>query len=184
MSAIATRPTVIPAGTYNVDEAHSNVGFEVKHLGITTVRGSFSKFHGVIDAGGEIPVLSGTVEVSSVDTGNADRDGHLQSPDFFDAAQYPEISFRSLSIEVAEDGEAVTVTGDITIKGVTKPIELTGTLAEVAEDPWGFQRIGLDISGTIDRRDFGVTFNQTLAGGGLLLSNDVKLVVSASAIKA
>jgi polyisoprenoid-binding protein YceI len=180
MSATAT--TNIPAGTYAVDPAHSNVGFEIRHLGIATVRGSFKSFAGTIDATTEAPRLEGSVELASIDTGEANRDGHLQSPDFFDAQQYPQIVFHSTTTDVHEDGR-ITLAGEITIKGVTKPIVLTGTLSLDGEDPWGNQRIGLDLTTTIDRRDFGLSFNQTLPNGNLLLSNDVKLIVGVSAVK-
>jgi polyisoprenoid-binding protein YceI len=173
-------PTVtsIPAGTYNIDPAHSNVGFEVKHLGIATVRGGFKNFTGTIVDG----VLEGTVEVASVDTGQEARDGHLQAPEMFDAAQFPEIKFRSTEVEA--DGDEIKLVGDITIKGVTKPITLKGELAEVAEDPQGNARIGFEVAGKIDRTDFGVSFNQVLPNGDKAIADKVKIIVSVSAVKA
>jgi polyisoprenoid-binding protein YceI len=183
MSITSIAPDRIPAGTYNVDPAHSNVGFEVKHMGIATVRGGFKQFQGTVDATGEAVRLEGTVQVASVDTGEPNRDGHLQAPDMFDAAQYPEITFHSTASHVGVDG-TVTLNGEITIKGVTKPIELTGEVAEGGEDPWGNQRIGFEVAGKVDRRDFNVSFNQILPNGNLLIANDVKLVVSVSAVKA
>jgi polyisoprenoid-binding protein YceI len=157
-------------GSYNVDGAHSNVGFEIKHMGIATVRGSFKKFEGTV------------VEVASVDTGDAQRDGHLQSPDFFDSAQFPQITFTSTGAEAA-DGK-IKLNGEITIKGVTKPIELVGEAAENGQDPWGNERVGFEVEGKVDRRDFGLTFNQTLPNGTFMVAHDVKLVVSVSAVKA
>ena len=183
MSATAITSDRVPVGTYNVDPAHSNVGFEIKHMGIATVRGGFKQFAGTIDATGETVRLEGTVQVPSIDTGDSNRDGHLQAPEMFDAAQYPEISFHSTAGAVGADG-AITLTGEITIKGVTKPIELTGQVAEGGEDPWGNQRIGFEVAGKIDRRDYNVSFNQILPNGNLLIANDVKLVVSVSAVKA
>ncbi len=180
MSVIS--PEAIPTGTYTVDPAHSNVGFEVRHMGIATVRGQFRKFNGTVDATGPL-TLSGSVEVASVDTGDENRDGHLQSPDFFDAAQFPEIKFTSTAAETSGDGE-LKLTGEITIHGITKPIELTGELSEGGEDPWGNQRIGFEVAGKVDRRDFDLKFNQTLPNGNLLVANTVKLVVSVSAVKA
>jgi polyisoprenoid-binding protein YceI len=171
--------TSIPAGTYNVDPAHSNVGFEVKHMGIATVRGAFKSFAGTITDG----KLEGSVEVASVDTGTPDRDGHLQAPEMFDAAQFPQITFKSNAIEPSGDGD-IKVAGEITIKGVTKPIELTGTLSENGQDPWGNERIGFEVETVIDRTDFGVSFNQVLPNGSNLVANDVKIVVSVSAVKA
>jgi polyisoprenoid-binding protein YceI len=177
----ATTLTQIPAGTYAVDPAHSNVGFEVRHMGIATVRGAFKQFAGQIDASGEAPRLEGTVEVASIDTGEVNRDGHLQSPEFFDAQQHPQISFQTTATEISEN--QITLAGEITIKGITKPIELTGTLAENGEDPWGNQRVGFEVEGKIDRRDFDLKWNQTLPNGNLLVANEVKLVVSVSAVK-
>jgi polyisoprenoid-binding protein YceI len=180
MTTIA--PEVIPAGTYNVDQSHSNVGFTVKHMGIATVRGAFKKFEGTIDATSGL-TLTGAVEVSSVDTGEENRDGHLQGPEFFDAAQFPQITFKSTGAQADANGK-LTLSGEITIKGTTKPIELTGELGENGEDPWGNQRIGFELEGTIDRREFDLKWNQTLPNGNLLVANDVKLVISVSAVKA
>jgi polyisoprenoid-binding protein YceI len=182
MSATIISPDRIPAGTYAIDPTHSNVGFEVRHMGIATVRGAFKQFTGAIDATGDAPRLEGTVEVASVDTGEENRDGHLQSPEFFDAQQYPQISFHSTATDASADG-AITLKGEITIKGTTKPIELTGTLAENGQDPWGNERVGFEVEGKIDRREFDLKWNQTLPNGNLLVSNDVKLVVSVSAVK-
>ncbi|HEX3616561.1 MAG TPA: YceI family protein [Solirubrobacteraceae bacterium] len=173
----------VQAGTYNVDASHSNVGFAVRHMGIATVRGQFKTFAGTVEAADGKLTLTGTVEVASIDTGDENRDGHLQSPEFFDAAQAPQISFSSTGAEPAGDGQ-VKLTGDITIKGTTKPIELVGEVAENGEDPWGNQRIGFEVEGKIDRREFGLVWNQTLPNGNLLVANEVKLVVSVSAVKA
>jgi polyisoprenoid-binding protein YceI len=182
MSATTLSSDRIAAGVYSIDPSHSNVSFEVRHMGIATVRGAFRKFEGSIDASGESPVLSGTVEVASIDTGEENRDGHLQSPEFFDAQQFPQIAFHSTGADSAGT-DSVRLVGEITIKGITKPIELTGTLSENGPDPWGNERIGLDVSGVIDRRDFDLKWNQTLPNGNLLVANDVKLVVSVSAVK-
>jgi polyisoprenoid-binding protein YceI len=178
----ATQITQIPSAVYNVDPAHSSVGFEVKHMGIATVRGRFGAFEGTIDATGGSPVLKGTVDVATIDTGDANRDGHLKGPEFFDADQQPKISFNSTATEVGDAGD-ITLTGEITIKGVSKPIELTGEIAENGEDPWGNERIGLELSTTIDRREFDLKWNQTLPNGNLLVANDVKLVLGVSAVK-
>jgi polyisoprenoid-binding protein YceI len=182
MSATTLSPDRIAAGVYAIDPSHSNVGFEVRHMGIATVRGAFRKFEGSIDALGESPVLTGTVEVASIDTGDENRDGHLQSPEFFDAQRFPQITFHSTGADSGA-ADAVRLLGEITIKGITKPIELTGTLSENGADPWGNERIGVEVSGVIDRRDFDLKWNQTLPNGNLLVANDVKLVVSISAVK-
>jgi polyisoprenoid-binding protein YceI len=180
MSTIA--PDAVSAGTYNIDGSHSNVGFAVKHMGIATVRGAFKKFEGTVEAGSEL-TLQGSVEVASVDTGDENRDGHLQSPEFFDVAQFPQITFKSTGAHAGSDGK-LTLNGEITIKGTTKSIELTGAIGENGEDPWGNQRVGFEVEGTIDRREFDLKWNQTLPNGNLLVANDVKLVVSVSAVKA
>jgi polyisoprenoid-binding protein YceI len=183
MSATTISPGLIPAGSYNVDPSHSNVGFAVRHMGIATVRGTFHKFEGTLETSGETAVLKGAVDVSSIDTGDEQRDGHLAAPDFFDAAQYPQITFHSTSSDAADDGK-ITLRGEITIRGITKPIELSGVVAEGGADPWGNERVGFEVEGTIDRREFDLKWNQTLPNGGLLVANDVKLLVSVSAVKA
>lgn len=183
MSTTSLSLQSIPAGAYNVDPAHSNVGFEVRHMGIATVRGTFRKFQGTLEATGEGAVLNGAVDVASIDTGEQQRDGHLLSPDFFDADSYPQITFASSSDEPDAEGQ-VRLRGEITIKGVTKPIELTGVIAEGGSDPWGNERVGLELQGTIDRREFDLKWNQTLPNGNLLVSNEVRLLVSVSAVKA
>jgi polyisoprenoid-binding protein YceI len=184
MSATSIQLDAIPAGTYNVDPAHSSVGFEVRHMGIATVRGAFRTFQGTVEAGDGRAVLQGQVEVASIDTGEAQRDAHLAAPDFFDAATHPTISFRSTGADAAGDSQ-VRLTGEITIKGITKPIELTGAVADAGTtDPWGNERVGLELEGTIDRRDFDLKWNQTLPNGNLLVANQVKLLISVSAVKA
>ena len=183
MSATTISSERIPAGTYNIDPSHSSVGFEVRHMGIATVRGAFRRFQGTIDATGATAVLKGSVQVGSIDTGEEQRDAHLTAPDFFDAEQYPEITFETTAIDNTEDGR-LQLTGEITMKGITKPIELTGTAGEGGTDPWGNERIGFEVEGVIDRRDFDLKWNQTLPNGNLLVSNEVKLVVSVSAVKA
>jgi len=182
VSTTGITPDRIPAGVSNVDPAHSNVSFEVRHMGIATVRDTFRSFAGTIDATGDAPVLKGTAEIASIDTGEEHHDGHLKSPDLLDAEQHPQITFGSAETG-ANSGETVTLAGEITIKGVTKPLELTGTIAENGEDPWGNQRVGFELEAKIDRRDFDLNFNQTLPNGLLLLSNDVKLLVGVSAVK-
>jgi polyisoprenoid-binding protein YceI len=179
----STITDLIPLGTYSVDPAHSNVGFEVRHMGIATVRGSFHSFEGKLDATGDAAVLEGTVAVDSVDTNEENRDGHLKAPDFFDAAQYPQISFTSTGGEPNGEGQ-IRLHGEITIKGLTKPLELVGSVGEGGEDPWGNQRIGLELEGKLDRREFDLKWNQTLPNGNLLVSNEVKLLISVSAVKA
>jgi polyisoprenoid-binding protein YceI len=181
MSTISAE--TIPAGTYNVDPSHSNVGFEVRHMGIATVRGSFKKFEGSVESSGGTLKLSGSVQVDTVDTGDENRDGHLKSPEFFDASQFPQITFSSTGTEAAGPN-GIKLSGDITIKGVTKPIELVGQIGESSQDPWGNERVGFEVEGKVDRREFGLDWNQVLPNGNLLVANEVKIIVSVSAVKA
>jgi polyisoprenoid-binding protein YceI len=126
MSALAEQTTAVPTGTWSIDPSHSSVEFQVRHLGIATVKGRAPVVHGTIE-GGESPSIEGTVDVTSFTTFDETRDGHLQSPDFFDGERYPELRFESTKVDVR--GEELLVTGDLTIKGVTKPVELRGSFA-------------------------------------------------------
>jgi polyisoprenoid-binding protein YceI len=178
----ATASTSIPVGTWNIDPSHSSVEFTVKHMGIATVRGQATKFEGAIESTGEQAGLKGTVDAASITTHDEQRDQHLGAPDFFDVQRFPQIAVNAESIEVAGDG-TVRIPAEITLKGVTKPVELTGSYTGTGTDPWGNERIGVEVSATIDRREFGLEWNQPLPGGGLLVSNDVTLLLSASAVK-
>jgi polyisoprenoid-binding protein YceI len=176
VSAIETLNVAIPAGTWNVDPAHSRVEFSIRHMGIASIRGSFADFDGTID-GGDEPRISGAIRVASVDTRDEARDGHLQSPDFFDAGRHPEITFASSRFE---DGKVV---GDLTIRGVTREVELDARVTGAGTDPWGNERLGLELEGEIDRHDFGVSWNTPLPTGGLLLGDTVRLTAGFSAVK-
>ena len=180
MSSVAEQTTLIPAGTWDIDPAHSSVEFQVKHLGIATVKGRAPVVRGTIE-GGERPSIEGTVDVTSFTTFDETRDGHLRSPDFFDAERFPELRFESTDLELRD--QALVVTGNLTIKGETKPVELRGSFAGSGVDPWGNERIGLDLEGTIDRTEWGVSWNAPLPGGGFLLPDTVKLAASFSAVK-
>jgi polyisoprenoid-binding protein YceI len=182
MSTATQTKTSIPQGTWTVDPSHSSVEFTVKHMGLATVRGQFSEFEATIESDGENASVTGNVDVSSITTHNKQRDEHLATNDFFGAQDHPQITFKADSIELGEDG-TVRIPGEITLKGVTKQIELTGDYAGAGVDPWGNERVGLEVSAKIDRRDFGLDWNQPLAGGGLLVSNGVTLLLSASAVK-
>lgn len=166
----------IPAGTFTVDPVHSRVGFEVKHM-ISTFRGAFREYAARLDNTNGAPRLEGSAEVASVDVRDENLAGHLQSPDFFDAENSPRIEFASDRIEVADDG-SVTLEGELTIRGVTKPIRATGRIEHVEADLGGGSRVGLELSTTVDRRDYGIEWNAALPKGGFALGNDVKLVVS------
>jgi polyisoprenoid-binding protein YceI len=176
----------VPAGTWSVDPTHSSVAFEVKHMMIATVRGHFADFSGRLEADPDDPANShavGTVRVASIDTGNADRDAHLRSPDFFDADRYPEMRFESRAIRHV-DGGHYRVTGDLTVKDVTREVEVDATVEGAATDPWGNDRVGITIRGSVDRKDFGLTWQQKLAAGGMLVGEEVKILVDVSAVRA
>ena len=173
--------TAVPTGTWSVDPAHSKVGFAVKHMGIATVRGVFRDFSGTLEIGDAVTV-SGTVQVASVDTNEPQRDEHLRSADFFGAEANPELAFTSTRIEPV-DAETLTVTGDLTMNGVTREITLTAEVQGVDVDPWGNERVGLEITGQLSRGDFGMTFNQALGSGNLLVGDKVKLALDISAVK-
>jgi polyisoprenoid-binding protein YceI len=176
----------VPAGTWKVDPSHSSVAFEVKHLMIATVRGHFSEFDGMLEAAEDDPSNSrawGTVKVASIDTGNAERDAHLRSADFFDAERYPEMRFESTRVQHVEGG-TYRVTGDLTVKDSTRAIEVEATVEGTGEDPWGNERVGISVRGTIDRTDFGLTWQQSAASGALLVGEKVKILIDVSAVRA
>ncbi len=176
MSAIETREIAIPAGTWRIDPAHSRVEFSIRHMGIASIRGSFAEYEGVI-AGGDEPRVSGAIRVASVDTRDEARDGHLQSPDFFDAERYPQMTFASTRFA---EGKVI---GELTIRGVTREVELDARVTGAGTDPWGNERLGLELEGEIDRHDFGVSWNTALPTGGLLLGDTVRLAAGFSAVK-
>ena len=182
---MSTTATATPVGTWNVDPSHSNVNFQVKNLGIATVRGAFTKFEGTLELTDDLSTSKayGTVEVASVDTNEDARDEHLRSADFFDAENHPKLTFESTEIKQVDDDE-LEITGDLTIHGVTNPITLKAELTGTEEDPWGNQRVGLEVEGKLDRKDYGMTFNQALGSGNVLVSDKVKLSLDISAVKA
>jgi polyisoprenoid-binding protein YceI len=183
MSATVTATTPL-TGTWAVDPTHSTVEFSVKHLGIATVKGVFREFEGTLEIGADLAsaTATGTVKVATVDTNEAQRDEHLRSPDFFDAATYPELTFASTAIRPVDD-DAFEIDGEITMHGVTRPITLTAEIQGFEQDPWGNDRVGLEITGQLKRGDFGMTFNQALGSGNMLVSDRVKLSLDVSAVK-
>ena len=182
MSILAESPVdVIPAGTWEIDPAHSSVEFEIRHLGLATVRGRAPVVSGSI-TGGDVPSIRGTVDVSTITTFDENRDAHLRSPDFFDTARYPELTFTSSGVRL--EGDELVVDGELTIKGASKPVTLLGEVVGTGADPWGNERIGIDLAATIDRTQWGLTWNAPVPGGGFLLPDDVKLTASFSAVKA
>jgi polyisoprenoid-binding protein YceI len=182
MSILAdTSATVIPSGTWSIDPVWSALEFEVKKLGLVTVKGRVPGFSGTIQ-GGETPSISGTVDASTITTFDETRDGHLQAPDFFDTQRYPELRFESTAVETR--GDELVVEGELTIKNITRPVELRGNYVGTGVDPWGNDRIGIELAGTIDRTEFGLNWNAPLPGGGFLLPNDVTLRATFAAVKA
>lgn len=158
------------AGTWNFAATHSTAGFSVKYL-VAAFRGTFEKFDGTLVDG----VITGKVDVTSVNVKDPNLAGHLQAPDFFDAERFPEITFRSTTIDIS--GDAAEVEGELTVKGVTKPVHATGTVNGPTEDFMGNTRLGFTLETTIDRSGFGVSWNAPLPKGGLALANDVKLII-------
>jgi polyisoprenoid-binding protein YceI len=172
MSITTDTRQALPAGTWQLDPVHSTIGFEVDYMG-GAFRGQFGEVDAKLEADGDRPVLTGSAKVASVDIKDENFSAHLQSPDFFDAERYPELSFESGEVERA--GDQVTARGGITIKGVEKPVELTGTLGEPITDPYGRERFSLKLETTIDRTDFGVDWNVPLPDGKPALADEVKL---------
>jgi polyisoprenoid-binding protein YceI len=179
MSVTETSTTIAPAGTWAADPVHSNVSFEIGYAGVNTFRGSFTDFEAAL-AGDS---LEGTAKVASVDVKDEQLNGHLQTPDFFDAARYPEIAFRAAGIRKGA-GNAVEADGELTIKGVTRPVTLTGVVAAApATDPFGRERLGLRLETTIDRTQYGVSWNAPNQSGGDYLADDVKLVAELALVR-
>jgi polyisoprenoid-binding protein YceI len=178
--------TAVQTGTYNIDPAHSRVGFVARHAMVTKVRGSFNEFAGTGYFDAEHPEASRlelTIQAKSIDTRNGDRDAHLRGNDFFDMDNYPEIHFASTSIRQVDESN-YAVTGDLTIKGVTKPVTVDFEVSGPVQDPWGFERIGLEGSTVVNRKDWGVNFNVALEAGGVLVSDKVTLEFEVAAVKA
>jgi polyisoprenoid-binding protein YceI len=173
------------AGTYKLDPAHTRIGFVARHAMVTKVRGSFNEFDGSGYFDAENPSnskLALTIKAASVDTRNPDRDGHLRSGDFLDVESYPDITFVSTSAEQLDDSH-FRVTGDLTVKGVTRSVAADLELTGAAVDPFGNQRIGLEGRATVNRKDFGLTWNVALEAGGVLVSDKVTLEFEVSAIR-
>ena len=180
----ASSSTAIPAGTWSVDPVPSSLGFAVKHMGIATVRGEFTEFEGTLEVPENLARANayGTVTVASLDTGDLGRDRHLRSPDFFDAARYPELRFESMGIEALDD-EEFRITGQLTVHGITNAIVLHAEVQGTDIDPWGNLRLGLEVTGRLSRADYGMEFNQALASGNLLVGDKIDLVLDISAIR-
>ncbi len=167
----------VPTGTWNADPVHSTIGFAVKYMS-GTFQGSFSK----VEAGLSDGVLRGSADVASVQVKDENLEAHLQSPDFFDAERTPQITFESK--QISRSGEDVTISGEITMKGHTEPLEARGRITEPIGDPFGNQRFGLPLEATVDRTKFGLNWNNPLPSGEAALSNDVTIIVDLQLVQA
>jgi polyisoprenoid-binding protein YceI len=170
-------------GDYTLDVAHTRLGFSARHAMVTTVRGAFKDFEGTAHVDTANPANSKvelTIKTDSIDTGVADRDAHLRSADFFEIEQHPEITFSST--DVSRDGDEWTITGDLTVKGITKPITVEFESTGSARDPFGNLRLGFEGQTTLSRKDWGLTWNAALETGGFLVSDKIKLDFDISAI--
>jgi polyisoprenoid-binding protein YceI len=176
--------TLVPAGTWTVDPVHSTVGFSVKHLGIATVRGKFDEFEGTLEIGegDESARAHGTVKAVSVNTSDSGRDDHLRSADFFGVEANPELRFESTAITPLDE-DTFEIVGDLSMNGVTNPVTLTAEVQGTETDPWGNERVALEVTGDLNRRDWDMTFNQALGSGNLLVGEKVKLSLDIAAVK-
>jgi polyisoprenoid-binding protein YceI len=182
-SATATATTALPTGTWKVDPVHSSVEFQVKHLGIATVKGQFKEFEGTLEVTSEGVSARGTVQTASVDTREPQRDAHLRSADFFDADQNPEITFESTSVRAIDD-EDFEIEGDFTLHGITRPLKLTATLEGTETDHEGHPRVGVSATAQISRGDHDMKFNMALGSGNVVVGDKVKIQLDISAVKA
>ena len=179
MSTVESTHPFAPAGSWSSDPVHSSVTFEVEYAGGSVFRGGFREFAAELTGGS----LTGTAAVASVDVRDDQLDGHLQSPDFFDAQRYPEIAFRASELVEDEDG-SVHGTGELTLRGVTQPIELAGRAGRAAVDPFGREKLGLTLEASVDRNDYGISWNMpNQSGGGNYLGDEVKLVANLVFVK-
>jgi polyisoprenoid-binding protein YceI len=176
--SMTVQTTQIPMGTWNLDPVHSSVGFAITHSGVMTFRGTFKQ----LDAQLVDSRLEGTVKVASVVVDDENLAGHLQTPDFFDAEQYPELRFRSITIE--REGDRVSIDGELTLRGVTKPVELSGTVTGPVTDGYGNQRLGIDLETTINRRDYDINWSADLPSGEPMLADDVVITADLALVQA
>lgn len=181
---MTTLPATLTAGTWNLDAAHTEVGFTVRHAGISKVRGSFTETEGKLTIGADADSCAVEVKIAtaSVNTRNQGRDDHLRSGDFFDSEQFPEMVFASTS--VAAKGDEAVIKGNLTIKDVTREVELEAEFNGAGTDPFGAARIGFSAETTINRKDFGLTWNAAMETGGLLVGDKIKIQIEAEFVQA
>ena len=178
MGTTAEQITSIPTGTWGLDPVHSGIGFAVRYSGVGTFRGTFGDFDAKLVDGR----LEGIAKVASVRVDDENLAGHLQSPDFFDAEQHAELHFASSTIE--REGDRVSIQGDLTLRGVTHSVEITGTVTGPLENAYGQQRIGFDLETTVNRQDYGFAWNMELPGGGQALGDDVTITANLALVQA
>ena len=177
--------TATTTTTWNIDTAHSVLEFSVKHMMFTTAKGRFNEFAGTIQYDPQNPANSSvevTINPASINTNTADRDAHLRSADFFDVETYPEASYRSTSVRAK--GDDLVIEGELTIKGITRPVTLEAEYQGAGVNPWGVEVAGFEAKGKFSRKDFGLNWNQALESGGVLVSDEVKLNLAVQAAKA
>lgn len=171
---------------WTIDPTHSEIGFKVKHMMFTNVSGKFEKYNGVIETAGnsfDNTKVEFTAETASVTTGNKDRDAHLVSADFFDVANYPELKFVSTSF-TSNGNDTFVMKGDLSLHGITKPVTLNVEYGGLANDPWGNQKAAFNITGKINRKDWGLAWNVSLDSGGVLVSEEIRLNIEVQLVKA
>jgi len=182
---MSTTTQTLPAtGTWTLDASHSEVGFSVRHLGISKTRGRFGAFSGTLQIDAENPSNSSVeveIDASSIDTKDAGRDEHLRGADFFDVESHPTLAFRSTAVR--GDGADWVVEGELTIRGVTRPVVLETELVGLEKDPWGNERVGFAATTEVNREDFGLTWNAALETGGVLVGKNVKIHLDVEAVK-
>jgi polyisoprenoid-binding protein YceI len=172
----------IAQGHYTVDLDHSKVGFAVRHMAVATFRGEFSRYGVAVVSDASGVTVSGTVEVASIAVKNPDLEAHLLSPEFFDAERHPQLRFAGSTLR--RTGDRIEIDGDLTIRGATQPVTVTGRVADPTEDAFGAVRLGLELEAIIDRTAFGLNWNAPLPKGGLALANDVRLLADLSLVRA
>jgi polyisoprenoid-binding protein YceI len=180
-AAASVSPALVP-GRWEVDPTHSTIEFRVRHAGLARVRGVFERFEGVVEVAADGAVTAhGSVDAASLDTRLEARDRHLRSADFFDVDRHPRLELAAT--EVTTEGRLITVRARLTIRGVTRDIELRGEILGSGRDDDAVERLGLELTGALDRRDFGLTWNTAIDGGGVLVGNRVDLVLEISAVR-
>ncbi len=174
-----------PKTKWAIDPTHTEIGFKVKHMMFTNVSGKIGKYDSVIETNGDDftgAIVEFTGDTDSITTGTADRDAHILSPDFFDAAKYPKISFTATSFKKLDEGD-FEITGDLTLHGETKPVTLAADFGGLMKDPWGNIKAAFSLSGKINRKDWGLVWNAALETGGVLVSDEVRILAEVQLVK-